>query len=199
MIKLINILNEILTEKKLCKKGKAYYDSRRAAGEKPSAYLSERADKVCKGLMEEDHLDEINFKTLALTTLLGLSSVSNTQAKSSPNTTQTIVSPNTSQNNSNLLDKAINKLKKEGYKLDIGVSIDAKKSFLKDVPLENIKVEFFNANTNAASQLVASEFIRNNKLKPHQTILFHNNEKHALIYVKDDLDESIRDCFKKED
>ena len=57
MIKLINILNEILTEKKLCKKGKAYYDRRRAAGEKPSAYLSGRAVKVCKGLMEEDDLD----------------------------------------------------------------------------------------------------------------------------------------------
>ena len=57
MIKLINILNEILTEKKLCKKGKAYYDRRIAAGEKPSAYLSGRAVKVCKGLMEEDDLD----------------------------------------------------------------------------------------------------------------------------------------------
>jgi len=52
MIKLINILNEILTEKKLCKKGKAYYNRRIAAGEKPSAYLSGRAVKVCKGLME---------------------------------------------------------------------------------------------------------------------------------------------------
>ena len=58
MIKLINILNEILAEKKLCKKGRAYYDRRIAAGEKPSAYLSGRAVKVCKGLMEEDDLDE---------------------------------------------------------------------------------------------------------------------------------------------
>jgi poly-gamma-glutamate capsule biosynthesis protein CapA/YwtB (metallophosphatase superfamily) len=58
MIKLINILNEILAEKKLCPKGKAYYDRRVAAGEKPSAYLSGRAVKVCKGLMEEDELDE---------------------------------------------------------------------------------------------------------------------------------------------
>ena len=40
-------------EKKLCPKGKAYYNRRRAAGEKPSAYLSGRAVKVCKGLMEE--------------------------------------------------------------------------------------------------------------------------------------------------
>jgi hypothetical protein len=58
MIKLINILNEILAEKKLCPKGKAYYNRRIAAGEKPSAYLSGRAVKVCKGLMEEDELDE---------------------------------------------------------------------------------------------------------------------------------------------
>ena len=58
MIKLTEILQDILTEKKLCKKGKAYYDRRRAAGEKPSAYLSGRAVKVCKGLMEEDNLDE---------------------------------------------------------------------------------------------------------------------------------------------
>ena len=199
MTKLTDILAEILFEKKLCPKGRAYYNHRKAAGEKSSAYLSGRAVKVCKGLMEEDDLNEINFKTLALTALLGLSSVSNTQAKSSPNTTQTIVSPSTTQNNSNLLDKAINKLKKEGYNLDIGVSIDVKKSFLKDIPLDNIKVEFFNANTNAASQLVASEFIRVNKLKPHQTILFHNNEKHALIYVKDNVNESLRDWFKKED
>jgi len=56
MIKLTEILDELLTEK-LCKKGRAYYNSRRAAGEKPSAYLSGRAVKVCKGLMEEDDLD----------------------------------------------------------------------------------------------------------------------------------------------
>jgi poly-gamma-glutamate capsule biosynthesis protein CapA/YwtB (metallophosphatase superfamily) len=58
MIKLTDILNEILTEKKLCPKGKAYYNRRIAAGEKPSAYLSGRAVKVCKGLMKEDDLDE---------------------------------------------------------------------------------------------------------------------------------------------
>jgi hypothetical protein len=56
VIKLQEILDQILLEK-LCKKGKAYYDRRRAAGEKPSAYLSGRAVKVCKGLMEEDDLD----------------------------------------------------------------------------------------------------------------------------------------------
>lgn len=52
MIKLTDILLETLTEKKLCPKGRAYYNRRIAAGEKPSAYLSGRAVKVCKGLME---------------------------------------------------------------------------------------------------------------------------------------------------
>jgi hypothetical protein len=54
MIKLTEILVDALMEKKLCPKGKAYYNRRRAAGEKPSAYLSGRAVKVCKGLMEGD-------------------------------------------------------------------------------------------------------------------------------------------------
>ena len=54
MIKLTEILLDLLAEKKLCPKGRAYYDRRRAAGEKPSAYLSGRAVKVCKGLMEEN-------------------------------------------------------------------------------------------------------------------------------------------------
>jgi len=53
VIKLTEILSDILAEKKLCPKGKAYYNRRRAAGEKPSAYLSGRAVKVCKGLMKE--------------------------------------------------------------------------------------------------------------------------------------------------
>ena len=58
MIKLTEILQDIIAEKKLCPKGRAYYNRRRAAGEKPSAYLSGRAVKVCKGLMKEDDLNE---------------------------------------------------------------------------------------------------------------------------------------------
>ena len=59
MIKLINILNEILMEKKLCKKGQAYVERRKEKPyyEKHSAYLVGRGFKVCKGLMEEDDLD----------------------------------------------------------------------------------------------------------------------------------------------
>ena len=42
---------KILSEEKdsLCKRGKDYIKSRKAAGEKSSAYLSGRAVKVCKG------------------------------------------------------------------------------------------------------------------------------------------------------
>jgi len=58
MIKLTEILQDLLAEKKLCPKGRAYYNRRRAAGEKPSAYLSGRAVKVCKGLMEEGEYDD---------------------------------------------------------------------------------------------------------------------------------------------
>ena len=59
MFKLTEILLDLLAEKKLCKKGRAYYDRRRAVGEKPSAYLSGRAVKVCKGLMEGNDEDVI--------------------------------------------------------------------------------------------------------------------------------------------
>jgi len=44
----------MIEEKKLCPKGRAYYNRRIAAGEVPSAYLSGRAVKVCKGLIEGD-------------------------------------------------------------------------------------------------------------------------------------------------
>jgi hypothetical protein len=60
MIKLTDILSEILSEKKLCPKGRAYYNRRISAGEKPSAYLSGRAVKVCKGLMKEFLNEEID-------------------------------------------------------------------------------------------------------------------------------------------
>ena len=55
--KIKSIVDSVIMEKKLCPKGKAYYNRRIAAGEVPSAYLSGRAVKVCKGLMEEDELD----------------------------------------------------------------------------------------------------------------------------------------------
>ena len=58
--KIKDIIEQVITEKKLCPKGKAYYNRRIAAGEVPSAYLSGRAVKVCKGLMEDNLDEEIN-------------------------------------------------------------------------------------------------------------------------------------------
>ena len=48
---------ERVIEKKLCPKGKKYYDRRIKAGEKPSAYLSGRAKKVCMGSIKLDETD----------------------------------------------------------------------------------------------------------------------------------------------
>jgi len=45
---------------KLCKKGQAYRAKRMRAGEKSSAYLSDRAVKVCKGQMQGEHADPDN-------------------------------------------------------------------------------------------------------------------------------------------
>lgn len=51
-MKLLEMMYDIIAEAKLCPKGRRYYNKRRKAGEKPSAYLSGRAVQVCKGLME---------------------------------------------------------------------------------------------------------------------------------------------------
>jgi hypothetical protein len=57
MQQLKTIIQETIFEtftEELCAKGKAYIKARKAAGEKSSAYLSGRAVKVCKGLMENN-------------------------------------------------------------------------------------------------------------------------------------------------
>jgi hypothetical protein len=62
MSKLIDLVREVLLEKKLCKKGEAYRqrrmkpESEGGGGEKHSAYLSARAFKVCKGQIDEEQL-----------------------------------------------------------------------------------------------------------------------------------------------
>ena len=62
------IVKEAVFEKmteELCKKGKAYIAKRKRAGEKSSAYLSGRAVKVCKGMMQgENTLNEFVGKEL---------------------------------------------------------------------------------------------------------------------------------------
>jgi len=52
-----NVMDQMLMEK-LCPKGKAYAERRKAAGEKHSAYLMGRAVQVCKGRIKEEDLEE---------------------------------------------------------------------------------------------------------------------------------------------
>ena len=68
--KLKKLIKEIITEKKLCKKGEAYRQrrmkpkSKGGGGEKSSAYLSGRAVKVCKGQIDEEQLKKIIQESL---------------------------------------------------------------------------------------------------------------------------------------
>ena len=60
--RLEKIINEVLLEKKLCKKGEAYRQrrmkpkSKGGGGEKHSAYLSARSSKLCEEQINEEQL-----------------------------------------------------------------------------------------------------------------------------------------------
>ena len=62
MNRLEKIINEVLLEKKLCKKGEAYRQrrmkpkSKGGGGEKHSAYLSARSSKLCEDQIDEEQL-----------------------------------------------------------------------------------------------------------------------------------------------
>ena len=62
MNRLEKIINEVLLEKKLCKKGEAYRQrrmkpkSKGGGGEKHSAYLSARSSKLCEEQIDEEQL-----------------------------------------------------------------------------------------------------------------------------------------------
>jgi hypothetical protein len=62
MSKLRDLVKEVLLEKKLCKKGRAYRQRRMkpesdgGGGEKHSAYLSARASKLCEEQIDEELL-----------------------------------------------------------------------------------------------------------------------------------------------
>jgi len=52
-MQLLEILQDLIIEAKLCPRGRAYYNKRRRAGEKSSAYLSGRAVQVCNGRIKK--------------------------------------------------------------------------------------------------------------------------------------------------
>ena len=62
MNRLEKLINEVLLEKKLCKKGEAYRQrrmkpkSKGGGGEKHSAYLSARSSKLCEEQIDEEQL-----------------------------------------------------------------------------------------------------------------------------------------------
>jgi hypothetical protein len=182
MIKLSDILLELLSEKKLCSKGKAYYDRRVAAGEKPSAYLSGRAVKVCKGLMEEDNLDEgledtfwINDKNQKITLQQLLDAIKNYPVIQAP----------------------IEKIKKIIIKKDSG-GIESDRLSTADVKYPIIIVVDDNGNY----KYVLDGNHRANKaidagLKSIPAKLV--NIKKLPQEFQDVLGESLRDWFKKED
>jgi hypothetical protein len=68
--KLKKLIKEIITEKKLCKKGEAYRQrrmkpkSKGGGGEKHSTYLLGRAIKVCKGQIDEEQLKKVIQESL---------------------------------------------------------------------------------------------------------------------------------------
>jgi hypothetical protein len=174
MIKLTEILNEILLEKKLCPKGKAYYNRRKAAGEKPSAYLSGRAVKVCKGLMEEDENEEKDLYSIAYGEHI--------------NMLKTFVE--------NILDASYDKAninlgQSDGEDEDDGIIYISSKIYGENPTL------FTTYHRNDNGSLMDYEY---NSYKPLNLSPDEIEDKITQIKLKRlGLDESLRDWFKKED
>ena len=182
MIKLTEILDEILFEKKLCPKGKAYYNRRRAAGEKPSAYLSGRAVKVCKGLMEEDDLKE------------GLEDTSWTGEKGQKVTLQQLLD---AIKDYPIIQAPIEKIEKIIIKKDSG-GIESDRLSAADVKYPIIIVVDDSGNyryvldgNHRANKAIAAGL----KSMPAKLV----NIKKLPQEFQDILSESLRDWFKKED
>jgi hypothetical protein len=220
MIKLTEILDEILTEK-LCKKGRAYYNRRRAAGEKPSAYLSGRAVKVCKGLMEEE-ITELRQGLL------------NYLIQQLPNTPEYVIkdmiyrSMKTAHNAGDIDQEYIDQFKdikweeKTNFPITMGIFTDRTKKELesrigghikKDIPNDEERLQL--QRDKLKSQGISKEPIILFKTKDgkydlaegkHRTIeafkIYPEGFIQPNVYIGLNakwLDESLRDWFKKED
>ncbi len=189
MIKLTDILLETLTEKKLCPKGRAYYNRRIAAGEKPSAYLSGRAVKVCKGLMKEDDLNEDIDPSEALNDVDAI----NTLIDRKRDIAFIVEKSNTSEN-----WKRVQQMIKDN---------DIKIMFVKGNPY-NAYIAYLPGSENKATQLkdlaekyggyLASNATAEDARKIGKLLGY--KEDKIEQYIKDrNIDESLRDWFKKED
>jgi hypothetical protein len=189
VIKLTDILLETLTEKKLCPKGRAYYNRRIAAGEKPSAYLSGRAVKVCKGLMKEDDLNEDIDPSEALNDVDAI----NTLIDRKRDIAFIVEKSNTSEN-----WKRVQQMIKDN---------DIKIMFVKGNPY-NAYIAYLPGSENKATQLkdlaekyggyLASNATAEDARKIGKLLGY--KEDKIEQYIKDrNIDESLRDWFKKED
>ncbi len=189
MIKLTDILLETLTEKKLCPKGRAYYNRRIAAGEKPSAYLSGRAVKVCKGLMKEDDLNEDIDPSEALNDVDAI----NTLIDRKRDIAFIVEKSNTPEN-----WKRVQQMIKDN---------DIKIMFVKGNPY-NAYIAYLPGSENKATQLkdlaekyggyLASNATAEDARKIGKLLGY--KEDKIEQYIKDrNIDESLRDWFKKED
>jgi translation initiation factor 1 (eIF-1/SUI1) len=189
VIKLTDILLETLTEKKLCPKGRAYYNRRIAAGEKPSAYLSGRAVKVCKGLMKEDDLNEDIDPSEALNDVDAI----NTLIDRKRDIAFIVEKSNTPEN-----WKRVQQMIKDN---------DIKIMFVKGNPY-NAYIAYLPGSENKATQLkdlaekyggyLASNATAEDARKIGKLLGY--KEDKIEQYIKDrNIDESLRDWFKKED
>ena len=188
MIKLTDILLETLTEKKLCPKGRAYYNRRIAAGEKPSAYLSGRAVKVCKGLMSEEiDPSEAYNDTDAINTLVDRKRDIAFIVKDS----------NTDENWAN-----IQKIIKDN---------DIRIMYVKGNP-HHAYIAYLPGSENKATQLkdlaekydgyLSAQASKEDAIKMGRLLGYKEDKIKDFInknFPNDPIDESLRDWFKKED
>jgi len=173
-----------LNEKKLCPKGRAYYNRRIAAGEKPSAYLSGRAVKVCKGLMSEDiDPSEAYTDVDAITTL----------ADKKRDIAFIVKKSNTPENWERVLEVIQNnniellRVKGNPYEAYVAYLPKSKEKALK------LKALAEKYNGYLASNATAEDTREIGRL------LGYKEDKVEEYIAKRNIDESLRDWFQKED
>ena len=193
MIKLTEILQDVITEKKLCPKGRAYYNRRRAAGEKPSAYLSGRAVKVCKGLMEENVPQS------------GESSGAPAKFKTgtSPEETKFLTLDQIFQQVKDIpyYKEVLDDLKKEDESWELTKKVKEYAEYMKKNPssLKNLPpIIIIDGKIQDGAHRISSIYLLQNLLDPKNNF-WKTLKLKVEFWNSKNLNESLRDWFKKED
>ena len=193
MIKLTEILQDVITEKKLCPKGRAYYNRRRAAGEKPSAYLSGRAVKVCKGLMEENVPQS------------GESSGAPAKFKTgtSPEETKFLTLDQILQQVKDIpyYKEVLDDLKKEDESWELTKKVKEYAEYMKKNPssLKNLPpIIIIDGKIQDGAHRISSIYLLQNLLDPKNNF-WKTLKLKVEFWNSKNLNESLRDWFKKED